>query len=111
MKPDIWNLPLNLKVGIILIVFLVALGAVIVGQRVQVRSVGFEAAQLNREMRELEEQNRVLRQKHAAAANPAEMIRRIRSEGINLLPPEDKLPDIPGKRVDNDPNHEPKKEG
>lgn len=97
---------MNLKVGIIFIVFLVALGAVIVGQRVQTRSVGFEAAQLNRELRDLEEQNRVLRERHAAAANPAEMIRRVRAEGINLLPPEDKLPDIPGKRVDDEENKE-----
>ncbi len=94
---------MNLKVGIILIVFLVSLGAVIVGQRVQIRSVGFETAQLNRELRDLQEANRVLKDKHAAASNPAEMIRRVRAEGINLLPPEDGLPAIPGKRQEKAP--------
>ncbi len=88
---------MNLKTGIIAILFCVGLAAVVVGQRVQVRSVGFEAAQYSRELRDLQEQHRVLKSERARKGDPTEMIRRVRSEGINLLPPEDNLPDIPGR--------------
>ena len=35
---------MNLKTGILIVIFCVSLGGVIVGQRLQIRSVGFEAA-------------------------------------------------------------------
>jgi hypothetical protein len=88
---------MNLKTGIIAILFCVGLAAVVVGQRVQIRSVGFEAAQYNHELHELEEEHRVLKSERARMGDPTEMIRRVRAEGIGLLPPEDGLPEIPGK--------------
>jgi hypothetical protein len=96
----------NLKTGIIAILFCVALAAVIVGQRVQTRSVGFEAAQHSRELRELQEQYRVLKSERARKGDPVEMIRRVREEGIKLLPPEDGLPEIPGKPAPVTPEDE-----
>lgn len=88
---------MNIKTGILFVVFCVALASIIVGQRVQIRSVSFEAAQLNRELNDLQERQRVLNGERANRANPAEMFRRVRAEGINLLSPEDNLPEIPGR--------------
>jgi hypothetical protein len=88
---------MNLKTGILSILFCVALAAVIVGQRVQVRGVGFAAAQVDHELRALQEQHRVLKSERADKGNPSAMIQRVRAEGINLLPPEDNLPEIPGR--------------
>jgi hypothetical protein len=88
---------MNTKTGILFVIFCVALASIVVGQRVQIRSVSFEAAQLHRELGELQERQRVLSGERANRANPAEMFRRVRAEGINLLPPEDNLPDIPGR--------------
>src|SRR5690606_39045627 len=51
--------PMNIKTGILFVVFCVALASIIVGQRVQIRSVSFEAAQLNRELNDLQERQRV----------------------------------------------------
>lgn len=88
---------MNTKTGILFVIFCVALASVLVGQRVQIRSVGFETAQLSRELEELQERQRVLNGERANRANPTEMFRRVRAEGIQLLPPEDNLPAIPGK--------------
>lgn len=81
---------MNLKTGILLILFCVALGGVIVGQRLQVRSVAFEAGQFERELREVEKQNLVLRVELARKSDPTAMMGRVRKEGIRLLPPEQK---------------------
>lgn len=85
---------MNLKTGILFLVFCVALGGVIVGQRLKVRSVGFEAASLQRELNLLAEEQRVLDAELARKRNPAEMMRKVREAGIPLLPPE--VQPVPG---------------
>ena len=83
---------MNLKTGILLIVFAVALGGVIVGQRLQIRSVAFEAGQVEKEVRTAEKDNLVLRVERTRKSDPYDMIRRVRECGINVLPPEQKDP-------------------
>lgn len=83
---------MNLKTGILLILFGVLLAAVVVGQRLQTRSVAFEAGQAERELRAVEKQNLVLRVERARKSDPTEMMRRVREAGIPLLPPEQKDP-------------------
>jgi hypothetical protein len=89
----------NLKTGIIFLIFCVALAAVIVGQRLQIRSVGFDAAQHDRELRELEERQRVLKAELAKKNDPVVMIRKINDAGLPLLPPEGESKPLPGKRA------------
>jgi hypothetical protein len=89
----------NLKTGIIFLIFCVALAAVIVGQRLQIRSVGFEAAQLDREQRLLEERQRVLNAELAKKNDPARMIREAREAGLPLLPPEGEIKPLPGQKA------------
>jgi hypothetical protein len=88
---------MRLKPAIFALAFFVALGAVIVGQRAQLRAFGFAVAGQERELQQLEEQNRVLRLELARKRDPAHMIRLAREAGLNLLPPEDNLPVIPGR--------------
>lgn len=87
---------MNLKTGILFLIFCVGLGGVIVGQRLQIRSVGFDAATLQREANLLAEEQRMLDAELARKRNPAEMIRNIREAGIPLLPPETQ-PTAPSK--------------
>ncbi|MBX3473619.1 MAG: hypothetical protein KF754_04490 [Planctomycetes bacterium] len=79
---------MNLKTGILLILFGVLLAAVVVGQRLQTRSVAFEAGAAERELRLVQKQNLVLRVERARKSDPTEMMRRVREAGIPLLPPE-----------------------
>lgn len=79
---------MNLQTGVIVILFCVALGAVVVGQRLQVRSVGFDAGKLDKELRILEEERRVLQVELARKRDPSAMIERVRAAGLSLLPPE-----------------------
>lgn len=79
---------MNLKTGILLILFCVALGAIIVGQRLQIRSVAFQAGEVERDLRKTEEQNRVLKLELARMRDPVAMMQRVRDAGIPLLPPE-----------------------
>jgi hypothetical protein len=88
---------MNLKTGILIVLVCVALGAIIVGQRLQIRSIGFEAGQLDVELRELQEKHRVQRVELAHKRDPARIMRHVREAGIELLPPEDNLPAIPGR--------------
>ena len=89
---------MNLKTGILFVVFCVALGAVLVGQRLKIRSVGFEAAQQDRELRVLQEQQRVLNADLARKRDPARMIRESRAAGLPLKPPEGESKPLPGTR-------------
>ena len=89
---------MNLKTGILFLVFCVALAGVIVGQRLNIRSVGFEAAQLDRELRVLQEQERVLSAELAKKRDPARMIREAREAGLPLNPPEGEIKSLPGKK-------------
>jgi len=81
---------MNLKTGILLILFCVLLGGIVVGQRLQIRSVAFEAGQDERELRAVEKQNLVLKVDRARKGDPTEMMNRVREAGIPLLPPEQK---------------------
>jgi len=94
---------MNLKTGILIVVICVALGSILVGQRLQIRSLGFEAGQLDLELRDLQEQRRVHRVELAKKRDPARIMRNVRDAGIRLLPPEDNLPEIPGKPKDPAP--------
>jgi hypothetical protein len=92
---------MNLKTGIILIMFCVALGGVIVGQRLQIRSVAFEVGALENELRGVQETNRVLGVELTTKSNPEEMFKTVRENGLNLLSPDkpDPLPPkTPGRR-------------
>ena len=89
---------MNLKTGILFLVFCVALAGVIVGQRLNIRSVGCEAAQLDRELRVLQEQERVLSAELAKKRDPARMIREAREAGLPLNPPEGEIKPLPGKK-------------
>lgn len=89
---------MNLKTGILLILFCVLLGGVIVGQRLQIRSVAFEAGQAERELRQTEKQNLVLRVQQSRKSDPTEMMKRVREAGIPLIPPE--LKDVPQPEAD-----------
>lgn len=89
---------MNLKTGILFVVFCVALGGVIVGQRLQIRSVGFDAAQDDRELRTLQEDRRVLMLDLAAKRDPARMMRAAREAGLALLPPEGAFKPLPGNK-------------
>jgi len=91
---------MNLKTGILLIVFCVALGGVIVGQRLKIRSVAFESGQLEREVRQSKERNRVLSVELARKSDPLAMVLRVREAGLNILPPdqEDPPPATPPRR-------------
>jgi hypothetical protein len=93
---------MNVKTGIIFLIFCVALAAVIVGQRLKIRSVGFEAAQLNRELRDLDERKRVLNTEVAKKRDPARMIRESREAGLPLLPPEGEIKPLPGKKKEKE---------
>ena len=90
---------MNLKTGIIFLIFCVALAAVIVGQRLQIRSVGFDAAQFDREQRVLEEQQRVLNAELAKKRDPTRMINAAREAGLLLLPPEGVMAPLPGEKA------------
>lgn len=81
---------MNLKTGILLILFCVLLGGIVVGQRLQIRSVAFDAGQHERELRETEKRNLVLRVQRSRKADPSQMMQRVREAGISLLPPEQK---------------------
>lgn len=94
---------MNVKTGIIFLVFCVALAGVIVGQRLKIRSVGFEAAQHDRELRDLDERRRVLNAELARKRDPARMIREAREAGLPLLPPEGTVKPLPGKRKIEEP--------
>jgi hypothetical protein len=89
---------MNLKTGILFLVFCVALGGVIVGQRLKIRSTGFEAAQLDRELRVLQEKERVLNAELAKKRDPARMIREAREAGLPLRPPAGDIKPLPGKK-------------
>ena len=89
---------MNLKTGILFLIFCVALGGVIVGQRLEIRSVGFDAAQLDRELRTLQEKERVLNAELAKKRDPARMIREARDAGLPLNPPEGESIPLPGKK-------------
>jgi hypothetical protein len=92
---------MNLKTGIILIMFCVALGGVIVGQRQQIRSVPIEDGAMEHEIRGVQETNRVLGVELTTKRNPEDMFKRVRESGLNLLPPDkpDPLPPkTPGRR-------------
>jgi hypothetical protein len=82
---------MNLKTGILLILFGVLLGGVVVGQRLQIRSVAFEAGQVEREVRAAQKQNLVLRVERTRKSDPTWMMARVREAGIPLLPPEQKV--------------------
>lgn len=88
---------MNLKTGILLIMFCVALGGVIVGQRLQIRSVAFEVGATESELRLVSETNRVLGVELTTKCNPEEMFKRVRESGLNLLPPD--KPDPPKKKA------------
>jgi hypothetical protein len=88
---------MNVKTGIIFVIFCVSLGAVIVGQRLQIRSVGFETAQHDRELMDLRERRRVLNAELARKKNPSRLLQILREKGIPLEAPEGELPEIPGK--------------
>lgn len=94
---------MNLKTGVIFLIFCVALAGVIVGQRLQIRSVGFEAARLDREIRQLEERKRVLNADLAKKRDPARMIREARAAGLPLVPPEGEVKPLPGKKKEAEP--------
>jgi hypothetical protein len=89
---------MNVKTGILFLVFCVSLGGVIVGQRLQIRSVGFEAAQYDRQLRDLHEQRRVLGTRLSNKRDPANMMRAAREAGLPLVAPEGKLGPLPGKK-------------
>ncbi|MCA8918387.1 MAG: hypothetical protein KDB32_04870 [Planctomycetes bacterium] len=89
---------MNLKTGILFVVFCVALGGVVVGQRLQIRSVGFEAAQLDRESRVLDEDRRVLLLKLAEKREPARTMREASEAGLPLIRPEGEIKPLPGKK-------------
>lgn len=93
---------MNLKTGILFLVFCVALAGVIVGQRLKIRSVGFETAQLDRELRTLEEQERVLNAELARKRDPARMIREAREAGLPLNPPEGESKPLPGRKKEKE---------
>ena len=98
---------MNLKTGILFLVFCVALAGVIVGQRLKIRSVGFEAAQLDRELRTLEEKERVLNAELAKKRDPARMIREAREAGLPLNPPEGEIRPLPGKKKEVEDEEQP----
>ncbi|MCA8911738.1 MAG: hypothetical protein KDB82_08535 [Planctomycetes bacterium] len=89
---------MNLKTGILFVIFCVSLGGVIVGQRLQIRSVGFEAAQYDRELRDIHEQKRVLSTQLSNKRDPANMIRAARDAGLPLVAPEGEIGPLPGKK-------------
>jgi hypothetical protein len=91
---------MNLKTGILLIIFCVALGAVIVGQRLQIRSVAFEAGAMEKELQLVREKNLVLAVELTRNTNPELMLERVRQHGLNLLPPDkpDPAPVQPSRR-------------
>lgn len=93
---------MNLKTGILFLVFCVALAGVIVGQRLKIRSVGFEAAQLDRELRTLEEKERVLNAELAKKRDPVRMIREARDAGLQLQRPEGDIKPLPGKKKEKE---------
>lgn len=83
---------MNVKTGIIAVIFCVGLGVIIAGQQLQIRTVSFEAGKLNRESKALAEQNRVLAVKLDRKRNPVEMRRKAIEAGLNLIPPESDKP-------------------
>jgi hypothetical protein len=88
---------MNLKTGVLLILFGVALASIVVGQRLQIRSVNYESGQMTRELSDIKEQNRVLKAEYAKARDPYKMIQIAREMGVNLFPPAENIPEIPGK--------------
>ena len=102
---------MNLKTGILFLIFCVALAGVIVGQRLKIRSVGFEAAQIDRELRDVNEKRRVLNGELAKKRDPARMIRESRAAGLPLLPPEGDIGALPGKKKEKTDEQANEKEG
>jgi hypothetical protein len=90
----------NLKTGIMLILFCVALGGVIVGQRLQIRSVAFDAGALEKDLGVQREQQRVLGVELARKCDPKSMMVKVREAGLNLIPPDkpDPVPEAPKGR-------------
>lgn len=88
---------MNLKTGVILILFGVALASVVVGQRLMIRSVSFDSGQMTRELSDIKEQNRVLQAEYAKKRDPLVMLQTAREYKIPLLQPAENLPVIPGK--------------
>ncbi|MCF6228917.1 MAG: hypothetical protein L3J82_09730 [Planctomycetes bacterium] len=88
---------MNLKTGVILILFGVSLASIVVGQRLMIRSVSFDSGQMTRELSDIKEQNRVLQAEYAKKRDPLVMLQSARDFGIQILPPTEDLPDIPGK--------------
>lgn len=97
---------MNLKTGILFLVFCVALAGVIVGQRLKIRSVGFEAAQLDRELRTLEEKERVLNAELAKKRDPVRMIYEAEEAGLHLQRPEGAIKPLPGKKKEEEEKEE-----
>ena len=79
---------MNLKTGILAIAFFVALGVILAGQRLQIRSAGYEVGALERELRELDEENRVLDRSLNTKRDPTWLFHRARELGLDLAPPE-----------------------
>lgn len=88
---------MNLKTGVILILFSVALASIVVGQRLMIRSVSFDSGKMTRELADLKEQNRVLRAEYSKKRHPLEMLQSARDFGIQIQEPAENLPVIPGK--------------
>lgn len=88
---------MNLNTGLIAILFFVGLGAVVVAQRLQIRSAQYETGVLDRQLREAEEQERVLRVQLTRERDPQALFRRAREMEIPVRPPEETAPQVDAK--------------
>jgi hypothetical protein len=79
---------MNAQLPIVAVVFFVALGAIVVAQQLELRSVRYEIGVLDRDSRALSEEIRVHEAKLASERDPRKLFERARALKIPLLPPE-----------------------
>ena len=80
---------MNVKTGIMAIAFFVALGVILAGQRLQIRSAGYEVGSLEHSLRDLNEENRVLDRSLNTRRDPTWLFNKGRELGLDLVPPEE----------------------
>ncbi|GIK51221.1 MAG: hypothetical protein HUU03_06295 [Planctomycetaceae bacterium] len=79
---------MNLGTSLIAVVFFVGLAAIVVAQRLEIRSAGYRVGKAEKELLKLDEEIRVLRTKKAQAEDPRNLWKKVQELGLPLLPPE-----------------------
>ncbi|KAA0217752.1 hypothetical protein EDM80_02670 [bacterium] len=90
---------MNLGTSLIAVVFFVGLAAIVVAQRLEIRSAGYRVGKAEKELLKLDEEIRVLRARKAQAEDPRNLWKKVQELGLPLVPPEFKEePEKPGAK-------------